>query len=140
MPHFSKSSEQKLYTCHRDIITLCLEGIELYDFIVLEGHREKHKQNALFRSGHSKLEWPKSKHNQSPSVAVDLAPYPIDWTDMARWHWFAGGMMALWRWLKLKGKVTGELRWGGDWDRDGMISDNKFNDLGHFERLEKEGA
>ena len=26
-----------------------------------------------------------------------------------------------------------KLRWGGDWDRDGELSDNRFNDLGHLE-------
>lgn len=139
MPHFSKESERRLYTCHKDLIVLGQEGIKLYDFVVLEGHRDKHKQNSLFRSGHSQLTWPDSKHNSSPSMAIDLAPYPIDWTDMARWHWFASGILGLYRWLKLKGKVSLDMRWGGDWDRDGMISDNKFNDLGHFELIEEEG-
>ena len=26
-----------------------------------------------------------------------------------------------------------KLRWGGDWDKDTELKDNKFNDLGHFE-------
>jgi peptidoglycan L-alanyl-D-glutamate endopeptidase CwlK len=31
---------------------------------------------------------------------------------------------------KLKGIL---LRWGGDWNMDGRTTDNKFDDLGHFE-------
>jgi len=26
-----------------------------------------------------------------------------------------------------------KIRWGGDWDSDGSVCDNKFNDLVHFE-------
>ena len=25
------------------------------------------------------------------------------------------------------------LRWGGDWDQDTEVKDNRFDDLGHFE-------
>jgi peptidoglycan LD-endopeptidase CwlK len=29
-----------------------------------------------------------------------------------------------------------EIRWGGDWDGDGDLSDHKFNDLPHFELID----
>jgi hypothetical protein len=28
------------------------------------------------------------------------------------------------------------IRWGGDWDRDGSVLDQKFDDLFHFEIVE----
>ena len=30
-----------------------------------------------------------------------------------------------------------KIRWGGDWDRDTDLSDNRFNDLPHFELMEQ---
>ena len=29
-----------------------------------------------------------------------------------------------------------DIRWGGDWDRDTEVRDNKFDDLVHFEIVE----
>jgi len=35
-----------------------------------------------FDSGASELKWPNSKHNSYPSLAVDVVPHPLDWTDL----------------------------------------------------------
>jgi len=35
--------------------------------------------------------------------------------------------------LKAEGRMTHDLRWGGDWDRDTQVDDNNFDDLVHFE-------
>ena len=59
--------------------------------------------------------------------AVDVAPYPIDWDDRERFIYFGGFV---------KGcayRMNIPLRWGGDWDSDTQLSDNKFDDLVHFE-------
>jgi len=65
-----------------------------------------------------------------PSLAVDVAPYPIDWNDRERFCYFAG-------YVKGIAKSLGtELRWGGDWDRDTQVKDNNFDDLPHFELVE----
>jgi peptidoglycan L-alanyl-D-glutamate endopeptidase CwlK len=59
--------------------------------------------------------------------ALDLAPYPIDWSDTRRFDLLAGyGLM-------LAHEMGIPIRWGGDWDRDTQVKDQKFNDLGHFE-------
>jgi hypothetical protein len=59
---------------------------EGWDITVLCGFRGEDDQNDAFRRGTSDLRWPKSKHNQRPSRAVDLAPYPIDWHDIPRFE------------------------------------------------------
>jgi peptidoglycan L-alanyl-D-glutamate endopeptidase CwlK len=38
--------------------------------------------------------------------------------------------------LKDDGKMTHSVRFGGDWDGDKDITDQKFNDLVHFELIE----
>lgn len=57
------------------------------DVTVLCGWRNQVDQDAAFKKGASKLQWPNSKHNHTTergdpdSLAVDLAPYPINWAD-----------------------------------------------------------
>ena len=50
-------------------------------------------QNSLFNAGRSKLNWPHSKHNSFPSLAVDVAPLvgsSINWGDLYLFYHFAG--------------------------------------------------
>ncbi len=50
------------------------------DISVACGHRTKSDQDREFAEGDSKVPWPRSKHNTLPSRAVDVWPYPVDWT------------------------------------------------------------
>lgn len=124
---FSSLSLSRLHTCHPDLQEVLNEAIKYIDFSVIEGHRNKERQDVAFAEGKSKLKWPHSMHNTLPSMAVDIAPYPIDWNDRERFYWLAGHIMAI---AASKGI---HLRYGGDWDGDGDIKDNRFQDLVHFE-------
>ena len=139
MPAFSESSKDALATCHRALQATCRRVIEVYDFTVLEGHRGKARQNHLVEAGRSQVEWPESKHNTRPSRAVDLAPYPIDWKARGRFHVLAGHMMMALHALQQEGEIDEalSLRWGGDWDGDGELDDQQFDDLPHFELIEE---
>lgn len=99
----------------------------MIDCTILEGERGKEAQDEACAKGLSKLEWPKSKHNKSPSLAIDAAPYPIDWKDISRFCYFAGIVMA----IGAKHGVT--LRWGGDFNCNNQIKDETFLDYVHFE-------
>lgn len=127
MPTFSKTSLQRLATCDTRLQDLCLQAINLFDFTVIEGHRDASKQQALFDQGLSKARPGQSKHNVYPSMAVDLAPYPIDWQDKERFRYLGGIMVGL------AYKMAIPLRWGGDWDGDGVFVDQSLIDLPHFE-------
>lgn len=127
MPSFGKSSQKKLNTCDIRLQKILNEVIKHYDFSVISGHRGKAEQNQLVNEGKSKLAYPRSKHNTLPSLAVDVAPYPIDWNDTARFYYLAGLITAT------AHTMGYTIRWGGDWDSDNEFSDNRFNDLPHFE-------
>ena len=127
MPKFGKSSKRRLATCHEDLQEIFNEVIKYFDCSVLCGHRGEEDQNKAFESGHSKVKWPKGRHNHNPSIAVDVAPYPIDWKDRERMTYFAGMVMGI-----AKAKGIG-LRWGGDWNQNTDLKDNSFDDLPHFE-------
>lgn len=77
---FSKISNERLNTCHPDLQKLmrAVMADQEMDFSILCGHREKEAQNKAVAEGHSKLKWPKSRHNKTPSLAVDVAAYPIN--------------------------------------------------------------
>ena len=127
MARFGKSSKRRLATCHEDLQEIFNEVIKYFDCSVLCGHRGEEDQNKAFESGHSKVKWPKGRHNHNPSIAVDVAPYPIDWDDRERMTYFAGMVMGI-----EKAKGIG-LRWGGDWNQNTDLKDNSFDDLPHFE-------
>ena len=124
MPSFSERSLRNLETCHPDLQTLFHTVVLAFDCTVIEGHRERERQNELLRTGMTTLAWPKSKHNSTPSRAVDVVPYPID---KYRFYWFAGYVLATAQSLQIP------IRWGGDWDGDLKWRDQTFHDLPHYE-------
>ncbi len=127
MPKFSEKSHAKLSTCHLLLQRVFHEVVRDFDCTILEGHRDEVRQNQMVDEGKSQVRWPDGKHNTVPSLAVDVAAYPIDWEDRERQTLFAGYVLAT-------AKAIGiTLRWGGDWDRDTEVRDNSFDDLVHFE-------
>lgn len=131
MPSFSKDSREELSTCDHRLIEICTAVIEVYDFSVLEGHRSNERQAQLLRQNKTTLGPGESMHNRLPSLAVDLAPYPIDWDDRTRFFLLAGFM------FQAAHNLGWKLRWGGDWDSDWVHTDQKFHDLPHFEVLDE---
>ena len=127
MPRFSETSLRRLNTCDPRLQVLFEDVVRYYDCSILEGHRGKADQDKAVAEGKSKTPWPRSKHNALPSMAVDAAPYPIEWTDLKRFYHFAGFVLGMAASMGLK------LRWGGDWDGDRDLNDQSFNDLPHFE-------
>ncbi len=134
---FGRTSTARLNTCDEDIQTLFRHIVQEYDCSIICGHRTRDDQQRAFSSQRSKVQWPNSKHNTSPSIAVDVAPYPIDWGEkgsaqkrkkaIARFYHFAGYVLAMSKELGIK------VRWGGDWDGDNDFSDQNFDDLVHWE-------
>ena len=127
MPHFGKKSKERLATCHEDLQKVFNEVIKVVDCSVLEGHRDERRQEQLFSEGKTKVHYPMGRHNSKPSRAVDVVPYPIDWNDRERFHLFSGFV------LGVASRMGITLRWGGDWNMNFEVDDNKFDDFPHFE-------
>jgi len=132
---FGQTSKDRLETCHPDLQAICNEVVVRSDCSIVCGHRTKGAQEIAVMGGKSKTHWPDSKHNQSPSLAIDVAPYPIDWSDTKRFCVFAGRFLDTAERLLEEGVITHKVRWGGDWDRDSSTTDQTFNDLVHFELI-----
>ena len=93
------------------------------DVTIIEGKRSSERQEELLKKGATKVRY--SKHMDGK--AVDLAPYPIDWKDRERFT-YMGGMVR-----GIAKQLGANVRWGGDWDSDGELKDNNFDDLVHVE-------
>lgn len=127
MPTFSEKSQNKLYTCHPDLIRLFTRVVEQFDCTILCGHRTEHEQQFAYHSGKSHKQYPDSLHNKQPSLAADVVAYPIQWGNTRLNYCFGGYVMGV------ASELGIALRWGGDWDGDWDIDDQRFNDLVHFE-------
>ena len=127
MPRFGKRSKERLATCEKDLQMVFNEVIKHVDCSVLEGHRSAERQDKLYDEGKTKVRYPNGRHSSSPSRAVDVTPYPVDWADRERQTLFAGFVLGVANQMGIK------LRWGGDWDQDFEVKDNRFDDFPHFE-------
>ena len=123
MPRFGKRSKERLKGVKPELINILNELIKIMDVTIIEGLRTEARQDELVAQGASKTKF--SKHFQGR--AVDLAPYPIDWEDRERFHYMGGMIRGIAKQMKV------DVRWGGDWDSDGEIADNSFDDLVHVE-------
>lgn len=133
MPKFSKSSLQKLKTCHPDLQKIAHEAIKIIDFKIIEGHRTEAQQREKIKQGFSKIM--NSKHRLYPSKAFDFIPYPFkqeDWEDYERFN-KVGEVL-----LECAKKLGIKARRGADWNMNGSTKDEVARgsyDGPHFELL-----
>ncbi len=132
-------------------------GVYKFDFSVRDGVRGEREQNKAFDSGNSKVRYPDGKHNKKPSQAIHFLPYPVRWPQpiklipgesaliseysikkfkkelknyskqLGRFYQLIGFVQAVATSLNIK------VRSGSDWNRDGDIMDQNFDDLAHWE-------
>jgi len=135
MPSFGADSRAVLDTVCPELVEVMEVVVEEFDISALEGRRSWARQAELLRQNKTKVGPGGSKHNPPEegneswlSLAVDVAPYPIDWNDAKRFIYMAGLIIGI-------GRSMGyDIRWGGNWDEDQVILDDQnFDDLPHFE-------
>lgn len=131
MAKFGKTSLNRRETLHKNLQNIVDLAIEIFDFTIVCGHRGKEAQNKAYEKGKSEKQWPNSKHNKSPSMAVDLAPYDsdrreIDWMNTDKFILLAGVIIGIGHSLGI------EIRWGGSWRGLTNIGSG-LKDYGHFE-------
>ena len=127
MAKFGRRSRENLSTCHEDLQKVFNEVIKHVDCSILEGHRDERTQDRYYEEGKTKVRYPMGRHNSKPSRAVDVVPYPVDWDDRERFHLFGGFVLGMARGMGIT------LRWGGDWNMNFEVDENRFDDFPHFE-------
>jgi hypothetical protein len=131
MIDFGPASKAKLATCHPDLQRLFNRVNALWPCTIQYGQRTPEEQAELVKSGASKTL--NSKHVNTPALAADVTPDPLDWKDTARFYYFGGFVCGLAESMGIP------IRWGGDWDGDMQVKDQNFNDLVHFELIDGGG-
>lgn len=146
----SATSLKRLEGVKKSLKDVVLRAIEIseVDFTVLEGVRTKEQAYINYGKGRTaaqlqakgvptkyaqptlaKVTWLNdplgSKHMTGD--AVDLAPYPIDWNDLKRFDQVAEAM------FKAAKELNVSIRWGADWDNDGIFREKGETDSPHFE-------
>ena len=103
-----------------------------FDLTVTCGRRSKEEQEQAVRSGRSRVHWPKGRHNVlrdgDLARAIDVHPFPIRWSDTARYLVMDGIFIAE------AARMGVRIRLGTDWDGDGeFLSDQTLQDYPHVE-------
>ena len=129
MPTFGTASRRLLAELHPDLQRVLLAAIQVMDFAIVCGYRGEEAQEQAVRDGKSKLHFPDSKHNTTPSRAADLCPYRggLRWEDKEAFYLLGGILKAVAHAMNIR------VRWGGDWDGDNDTHDQTFHDLPHVE-------
>jgi len=132
VPRFSKRSLAELESCHIVLQRLMRRVIERTDFSVICGFRGQKEQDKAYSDGRSKLKFPHSKHNTSPSLAVDIVPFPVDFQDIERFKELAAIVKEEWAAMPDEQKLRYRLEHGGDW--------KAFSDWPHWQIVFNDGG
>ena len=142
MPEFSTRSMDRLKTCHQDLQTVFHYTVQTMDCMVVYGHRTQEEQFELYKKGRELVgdAWvvtekskivtyldgyiKKSKHNEMPSLAVDVIPYPEMWTSVTKFRQFGNYVKGVIDMLYKYGTIENVIEWGGDW---------KWKDYAHWQ-------
>ena len=130
MNKFGEKSMQALETAEPVLLEIAFKVLLIKDHSILKGHRTESEQNAAWHAGRSQLLWPNGKHNALPSQAIDVQTYPrpaLD-SDLREEQYYLLGL-----YVGVAHAMRIELRTGADWDTDGEVSDNGWDDLFHVE-------
>lgn len=137
MKTLGQKSIARLEGIHPDLVDVVKRAIKLTacDFSVISGVRTPEQQADLYAQGRTKpgkiVTWTlKSRHlpaDDGYGHAVDLAPYPLDWDTSAKFDAIAASMLQAAKELGVK------IRWGADWDMDGVPRERGETDSPHFE-------
>ena len=127
---FGRNSRRQLSTADGRLQDIAHIVLKIKDHAVIKGHRNQREQHTAFIEGHSELDWPHGKHNKLPSTAIDVQTYPLPKNEQELREeqlYLLGLYMGIGYMKNIR------IRIGGDWDRDGEIADNSFDDFFHVE-------
>lgn len=124
----SDLSKQRLALAHpklQEIMNLVAKDV---DFLILDSMRGEAEQELAFKRKFTKVHFGNSAHNWAPALALDIAPLPLDWKNLK-----AFTNLQINHVLPAARKLGIEIRQGVDWNRNGNLTDDSWDDLPHVE-------
>ena len=148
---FGQKSNEQLATCSPELIAVARSVILLVDHSILQGARTTAEQTANVAAGVSQTM--NSKHLSTPARAFDFAPHhpkfgvivgtPSQMKDIAQKTNKRLGEIESWvreqytyiagMYIAAGNAMGHKLISGCDWNRNGDLFDNRFDDMGHIE-------
>ena len=151
----SERSLNNLKGVHPNLAKVVKRAVEVsdQDFVVIEGVRSREQCMINYGKGRTaaqcaakgiaakyanpkaaKVTWLSNPFNSKHCIqkdgyghAVDICPYPVDWSDVKKFDAIAKAMFAAARELGVR------ICWGADWDGDGKPRERGESDSPHFE-------
>ena len=127
----------RLEGVHPQLVAVVARAIKLtaQDFVVLEGVRTPARQAELYAQGRTrpgdKVTWTMTSNHfrkaDGYGHAVDICPWPVDWTTPSKFDAIANAME------QAADELGINIRWGADWDDDGNRRERGESDSPHFE-------
>lgn len=144
--YFGTSSRKNLQNVHKDLKKIHEVGIRRcpVDYGINQGFRTKEKQLQYFLEGKSQLDPRKgqvSKHMINPAEATDIHIAEKHQSNTLTWDkmhltFVAAYLISVSHELYEAGEISHVLRWGGNWDNDGVIGlDQTLQDFPHLELM-----
>lgn len=159
MYYFGKSSTSRREGLCPELKQVADSAIQILDHSIICSIRPKEEQNEAFKKGYSGIRWPHSKHNITDdrplSDAIDVWPYisgmgAISGNElqikkfMLEYHLSRAQVESFV--YKAFARLAGVYQacahnlgyktiWGGDWNDNGNLLDQKFHDLPHVELI-----
>jgi hypothetical protein len=111
---------------------------EKADFLILDSMRGEAEQELAFKRKFTKVHFGNSAHNWKPALALDIAPEPLDWGDSGDKVKDAAAIqkfVVLQRDIILPAAkhLKIKIRQGFDFNRNGILTDDPWDDLPHCE-------
>jgi peptidoglycan L-alanyl-D-glutamate endopeptidase CwlK len=140
---YGRASQAALITAHHDLQIIMADVIEVYDVQILQGARTIEEQIRNITKGVSKTlnsdHIPRNDDGEydssAPAMALDVVPYaagvnpwPLDAVRQKKAHRFYFMQGIIYRVAHEHG-IT--IQQGVDWDMDGDLFDQSFDDLPH---------
>jgi len=144
MYHYGKRSMRHYITLDPDLQLIGTELLLEYDHSIICGHRTVAEQQRLYSMEPPRTQIDgitiKGKHNFNPSKAMDIVPYkkgydPFKPTEKnyARFYFMMGIVRGIVNRLIRAKRITHDVRFGLDWNRNDIFTDQVFHDLPHIE-------
>jgi len=135
-PLFDAQSAKRLRQAHPLIQKLMNQARSVIAFTIMDSQRGREEQERAFREGHSKAHFGQSAHNWTPAIAVDVAPQPLNWSDIGSFKHLQD-VIGWWNPGDNSGHGLAKtmqipIRWGGDWNMNGK-ADEHLVDMPHYE-------
>ncbi len=131
---FSKRSLANLSDAHALLRQLMFAAIKEYDFTAADGGRGRAAQEMAVKLGRSKVHFGNSAHNFIPWIALDIYPFPIDFSKKGEKAYRKKLVELQMDVIKPTADKLGiPIRQGIDFNRNGILTDDNFVDLPHVE-------